>query len=165
VNDGLLAVTSSPEATRDLGAEVAALARPGDIFVLAGDLGTGKTVWVQGFARGLGVGEPVTSPTFTLLRPYKGEVLTLLHADLYRLDHLSEINDLDLLEQLEGRAVACIEWGDFATPMLPANLVEVRFDFGAGETERTIAFRLVGVAWAQRAAELATAVSPWSAAG
>ncbi len=165
MNDSLLAITSSPDATRDLAEEVAALARPGDIFVLAGDLGTGKTVWVQGFARGLGVGDQVTSPTFTLVRPYRGRVLTLLHADLYRLDNLREINDLDLLEQLEGRAVACIEWGDFATPVLPANLLEVRFDFGAGDSERTIAFRPVGLPWAQRAAALATAVSPWSAAG
>ena len=165
MNEGLLAITSSPDATRDLAAEVAVLARAGDIFVLAGELGTGKTVWVQGFARGIGVDEGVTSPTFTLLRPYRGHTLTLLHADLYRLDHLSEIYDLDLLEQLEGRAVACIEWGDFATPMLPANLVEVRFDYGAGETERTIAFRAVGAPWAQRMGELAAAVSPWSAAG
>jgi len=165
VNEALLAVTSSADATRELGAEVAALVRAGDICVLAGDLGTGKTVWVQGFARGLGVDEPVTSPTFTLLRPYRGHALTLLHADLYRLDNLREIEDLDLLEQLEGRAVACIEWGDLATPVLPHNLLEVRFDFGAGDNERTIAFRPVGVPWLKRADELAKVVSPWSAAG
>jgi tRNA threonylcarbamoyladenosine biosynthesis protein TsaE len=165
VNDGLLAITSSADATRDLAAEVAGMARAGDIYVLAGDLGTGKTVWVQGFARGLGVDERVTSPTFTLLRPYRGHALTLLHADLYRLDHLSEINDLDLLEQLDGRAVACIEWGEFATPALPADLLELRFDFGAGDDERTIAFRPVGAPWARRAPELAKVLSPWSAAG
>jgi len=165
VNDGLLAITSSPEDTRALATGVAALARAGDIFVLVGELGTGKTVWVQGFARGLGVAEPVTSPTFTLLRPYKGDRLTLLHADLYRLEELSEINDLDLLEQLDGRAVACIEWGEFARPVLPANLLEVRFDCGAGDEERTIAFRPVGASWAARVPELAKVVSPWSAAG
>jgi tRNA threonylcarbamoyladenosine biosynthesis protein TsaE len=165
VNDGLLAITSSPDATRALGAEVAALARAGDIFVLAGELGTGKTVFVQGFARGLGVDEPVTSPTFILVRPYRGRRLTLLHADLYRLEELNEVNDLDLLEQLEGRAVACIEWGEFARPVLPANLLEVRFDFGAGDDERTLAFRPVGAGWAARADELAKLVSPWSAAG
>ena len=109
--------------------------------------------------------EPVTSPTFILVRPYKGQRLTLLHADLYRLEDLREVNDLDLLEQLEGRAVACIEWGEFARPVLPANLLEVRFDFGAGDDERTIAFQPVGAAWAARAAELARLVSPWAAAG
>lgn len=165
MNEALLAITSSPEDTRALGTGVAALARAGDIFVLAGELGTGKTVFVQGFARGLGVAEPVTSPTFILVRPYKGNRLTLLHADLYRLEELSEVNDLDLLEQLEGRAVACIEWGEFARPVLPANLLEVRFDFGAGDDERTIAFRPVGAPWAARAGELAKVVSPWSAAG
>jgi tRNA threonylcarbamoyladenosine biosynthesis protein TsaE len=165
VTDGLLAITSSPDDTRALATGVAGLARAGDIFVLVGELGTGKTVWVQGFARGLGVAEPVTSPTFILLRPYKGDRLTLLHADLYRLEELSEVNDLDLLEQLDGRAVACIEWGEFARPVLPANLLEVRFDFGAGDEERTIAFRPVGASWAARAPELAKVVSPWSAAG
>ncbi|HZQ57349.1 MAG TPA: tRNA (adenosine(37)-N6)-threonylcarbamoyltransferase complex ATPase subunit type 1 TsaE [Acidimicrobiales bacterium] len=165
MNDGLLAITSSPEDTRALATGIAGLARAGDIFVLVGELGTGKTVWVQGFARGLGVAEPVTSPTFTLLRPYKGDRLTLLHADLYRLEELSEINDLDLLEQLDGRAVACIEWGEFARPVLPANLLEVRFDFGAGDEERTIALHPVGASWAARVPELAKVVSPWSAAG
>jgi tRNA threonylcarbamoyladenosine biosynthesis protein TsaE len=165
VTDGLLVITSSPDATRALAAEVAHLARAGDIFVLAGDLGSGKTVWVQGFARGLGVDEPVTSPTFTLLRPYRGHGLTLLHADLYRLESLSEVDDLDLLEQLDGRAVACIEWGELATPVLPPSLLELRFDFGAGDEERTIAFRPVGAAWAQRAGDLAKVLSPWSAAG
>jgi tRNA threonylcarbamoyladenosine biosynthesis protein TsaE len=165
VTVGLLAITSSPEATRDLAGEVACLARRGDILVLAGELGTGKTVFVQGFARGLGVAEPVTSPTFILLRPYRGETLTLLHADLYRLEALSEVNDLDLLEQLDGRAVACIEWGEFARPVLPPNLLEVRFDFGAGGDERTIEFRPVGALWAGRWPELAKLLSPWSAAG
>jgi tRNA threonylcarbamoyladenosine biosynthesis protein TsaE len=165
VNDGLLVITSSAGATRELAAAVAPLARAGDIFVLAGDLGSGKTVWVQGFARGLGVDDPVTSPTFTLLRPYKGHGLTLLHADLYRLEGLDEIDDLDLAEQLDGRAVACIEWGDLATPVLPHDLLELRFDFGAGDEERTIAFRPVGAPWARRAAELAKVLSPWAAAG
>ncbi|HVM63633.1 MAG TPA: hypothetical protein VMU14_02145, partial [Acidimicrobiales bacterium] len=74
-------------------------------------------------------------------------------------------NDLGLAEQLDGRAVACIEWGDLATPVLPHDLLELRFDFGAGDDERTIAFRTVGVPWARRGAELAKALSPWAAAG
>ena len=162
---GLVARTTSPEATRALASEVAGLVRAGDIVVLAGDLGAGKTVWVQGFARGLGVDEQVTSPTFTLVRPYRGRALTLLHADVYRLDRLSEMADLDLLDQLDGRAVACIEWGDLAAPILPADLLEVRLDFGSDDDERTVAFRPVGTGWARRADDLERLLSPWSVPG
>jgi len=161
----LVARTASADETRALAAEVAALVRAGDIIVLAGDLGTGKTVWVQGFAVGMGVDEQVTSPTFTLVRPYRGRALTLLHADLYRLDRLSEMADLDLLDELEGRAVACIEWGDLATPVLPADLLEVRLDFGDNDDERTIVLRPVGSGWARRSEDLNRAVSPWLATG
>ena len=96
----LVAFTESAAATRDLAAVVAGLCAAGDIVALAGELGSGKTVWVQGFARGLGVEEPVTSPTFTLVRPYRGHKLLLVHADLYRLDRLSEVVDLALFEEL-----------------------------------------------------------------
>jgi len=161
----LTARTSTAAATRALASEVAAIVRAGDIIVLAGDLGTGKTVWVQGFAHGLGVDEQVTSPTFTLVRPYRGRTLTLIHADMYRLDRLSEMADLGLLEELDGRAVACIEWGDLAEPVLPADLLEVRLEHGDGDDERTLTFRAVGAGWARRMDELARAVSPWSAAG
>jgi len=155
------AVTTSPEETRALGAAVAAIVRAGDIVVLAGELGTGKTVFAQGFARGLGVDEPVTSPTFTLVRPYQGRRLTLLHADMYRLDRLTEMADLGLVEQLDGRAVAVIEWGDLATPVLPADLLEVRLVAGVDDDERTISFRAVGAGWAARLDELTDAVSAW----
>ncbi len=153
--------TASADETREAGAAVAGLAQSGDIIVLAGDLGSGKTVWVQGFARGLGVSEPVTSPTFTLVRPHRGKRLTLLHADFYRLDRLSEVVDLALLEQLDERAVACIEWGDIATPALPADFLEVRLEFGADDDERTLRLRAVGSRWAARLEALRGAVSPW----
>ena len=162
--------TTSAEATRALAAEVAGLAEPGDIVVLAGELGTGKTVWVQGFAHGLGVTDQVTSPTFTLVRPYLGRHLQLLHVDVYRVDHLSEVVDLGLLEQLDERprspgvvgTVACIEWGDLAEPVLPADFLEVRLELGAGEDERTVHLRPVGARWAARVEGLKGALSPWS---
>jgi tRNA threonylcarbamoyladenosine biosynthesis protein TsaE len=160
----LVASTASAEATRALAFAVATLAESGDILALAGDLGTGKTVWVQGFARGLGVAEQVTSPTFTLVRPYRGHKLTLLHADLYRLDRLSEVVDLGLLEQLDERAVACIEWGDLAEAVLPADLLDVRLAYGDGEEDRTITLRPVGAGWGRRVDDLVRAVSPWLSA-
>ena len=158
----LEARTSSAHATRDLAHEVARLAVAGDLLVLAGDLGTGKTVWVQGFARGLGVTETVTSPTFTLVRPYQGDRLRLLHVDLYRLDRLSEVVDLGLVEQVDDRAVACIEWGDLAAPALPADFLEVRLAPGAGDDDREITLRAVGPAWLARLADLEKALSPWA---
>ena len=153
--------TSSPAETRELAAAVAALAEGGDIFVLAGDLGTGKTMWVKGFASALGVTEAVTSPTFTLVRPYEGERFRLLHADVYRLDFLSEVVDLGLVEQLDDQAVACIEWGDLAEPALPADFLEIRLEVGVGDDDRELTFRSVGPRWHARAAQLEQSLLPW----
>ena len=159
----LRARTTSPAETRQLAGAVAGLARRGDIFVLAGDLGTGKTMWVKGFAAGLGVTEPVTSPTFTLVRPYQGTALTLIHADVYRLDRLSEVVDLDIVEQLDDRAVACIEWGDLAEPALPADFLEIRLEHGATDDERILTFRPVGPGWHARSGDLRAVLAPWFA--
>lgn len=169
----IVARTASAAGTRALAAEVAPIAAAGDIVVLAGDLGAGKTVWVQGFADGLGVRDAVTSPTFTLVHPYQGDRLRLLHADLYRLDLLSEVIDLGLTEQLDDDAVACIEWGDLAEAALPPDFLEVHLAAdtngtnGTNDTndssddERTLTFRLVGPRWAARQDALNRALAPW----
>jgi tRNA threonylcarbamoyl adenosine modification protein YjeE len=91
----ITAATKSVDDTRALAAEVAGLAQPGDLIVLAGDLGTGKTAFAQGFARGLGIEEPVTSPAFILVRTYEGR-LPLVHLDVYRLDHMQELVEVRL---------------------------------------------------------------------
>ncbi len=109
--------TRSAEATRSLAAALAGVARQGDVVVLSGPLGAGKTTFAQGFARGLGVEGPVTSPTFTLVRQYPCRLGELLHADVYRLEHLAEVEDLGLAELVE-RGVALVEWGDVAQPAL-----------------------------------------------
>ena len=157
----LVAITESAAATRELAGVVAGLCGAGDIVALAGELGSGKTVWVQGFARGLGVDEPVTSPTFTLVRPYRGHKLLLLHADLYRLDRLSEVVDLALFEELDDRAVACIEWADLAEAVLPPDRLDVHLDYGEDEEERVIVVRPVGLRWARRVDDLERLLSPW----
>jgi len=161
VRPALVAITESAAATRELAGVVAGLCGAGDIVALAGELGSGKTVWVQGFARGLGVDEPVTSPTFTLVRPYRGHKLLLLHADLYRLDRLSEVVDLALFEQLDDRAVACIEWADLAEAVLPPDRLDVHLDYGEDEEERVIVVRPVGLRWARRVDDLERLLSPW----
>ncbi len=125
--------TASPDATRDVAARLAGAARRGDVIVLQGSLGAGKTTFAQGFARGLGVAGPVTSPTFTLVRQYPSTLGQLLHVDVYRLDHLAEVADLGLADLVED-GVALVEWGDVARPALDpvAWTVAITRPVGAG---------------------------------
>lgn len=121
--------TATAADTRSAAAALATLTRPGDIVLLVGGLGAGKTTFAQGFARGLGVRGPVTSPTFTLVRQYRcagvDGVDQLVHADVYRLDSLAEVEDLAIDELVDGAAVALIEWGDAAAPVLGADPLRV----------------------------------------
>ena len=156
----VVATTSSVDATRELAQAVSSLARPGDVVVLAGDLGAGKTAFVQGFGRGLGVTDRITSPTFTLVHVYEGR-LPVHHLDVYRLEQLSEALDLGLPEMLDEGGVVLIEWGDAILPVLPHDLLEVRLTFGPDDDDRHVAFRPVGSAWAPRADALAGVLTPW----
>jgi tRNA threonylcarbamoyladenosine biosynthesis protein TsaE len=157
------AATTSVDATRELGAAVAGLARPGDVVVLAGDLGAGKTAFVQGFGRALGVMDRITSPTFTLVHVYEGR-LPIHHLDVYRLEQLHEAVDLGLPEMLDDGGVVLIEWGDAILPVLPPDLLEVRLTLGAGDDDRTIVLRPVGARWTARQRALTEALAPWSSA-
>jgi len=160
----VLATTKSVDETRDLAAGVSTLARPGDVLVLAGDLGAGKTAFVQGFGRGLGVTDRITSPTFTLVHVYDGGRLPIHHLDVYRLGQLSEALDLGLAEMLDEGGVVVVEWGDAISPVLPHDLLEIRLTFGAGDDDRVLAFRPVGRRWTARQELLESALAPWSAA-
>jgi tRNA threonylcarbamoyladenosine biosynthesis protein TsaE len=158
------AATTSVDDTRALAAEVATLAKPGDLIVLAGDLGTGKTAFAQGFARGLGVEDPVTSPAFVLVRTYEGR-LPLVHLDVYRLDHMQELVDLGISELLDDGAVTLVEWGDAVTPALPADFLEVRLDMSDGpDDDRSVAIRSVGPTWPPRVDALRRALARWAVA-
>jgi len=160
----LTARTKSVDDTRSLAMEIAGLARSGDLLLLAGDLGAGKTSFVQGFGRALGVEEAVTSPTFVLVRTYEGR-MPLVHVDVYRLDHLQELLDLGIGELLDSGGVTLIEWGDAILPALPANFLEVRLVFGADDDDRLITLRMVGPSWNARGTALARALAPWMQAG
>lgn len=156
------AKTSGVEQTRALGAAVASLARAGDLVLLAGDLGAGKTAFTQGFARGLGVTEQVVSPTFTLARQYDGATLRLNHLDVYRLDHLQEAIDLGLSELIDDDSgVTVIEWGDVVIPTLPADFLEIRLAYGLDDDERLLSFRSVGPGWSARRHALDEVLTLW----
>ena len=146
-------------ATHAVAAQVARVLQPGDLVLLVGDLGAGKTTFTQGLAAALGVGEGVTSPTFTLMNIYPTDRgFDLVHVDVYRLDRLSEVVDLALPEMLEDGSVVLIEWGERAAAALPGSHLQVRLAYGAGETERTIEFEAVGAEWAARIDHVTTAL-------
>jgi tRNA threonylcarbamoyladenosine biosynthesis protein TsaE len=157
----VVATTSSVDETRQLAEALSSLARAGDLLLLAGDLGAGKTAFVQGYGRGLGVTARITSPTFTLVHVYEGR-LPIHHLDVYRLSQLSEALDLGLAEMLDDGGVVLIEWGEAILPVLPHDYLEVRLTFGAGDDDRFVAIRPVGPVWAPRSDAIAGVVSPWT---
>lgn len=157
------ATTKSADDTRELAAQIAGLAKPGDLLLLAGDMGAGKTTFTQGFGKALGVSEQVTSPTFTLVRNYEARI-PLLHVDAYRLESLQEVIDLGLHELLDEGAVALIEWGDIIAPVLPTDFLEIRMEFGAADDDRRLRLRSVGQPWAARMTLLGRALDRWSLA-
>lgn len=152
-------VTSDVAGTRAIAAALAEHGRDGDLIVLIGGLGAGKTAFVQGYAAALGVTAPVTSPTFTLANRYEGQ-LVVNHLDAYRVEQLVEARDLAIPELLED-GVTLVEWGDVILPELPDERVEIRFDFGAGDDDRRFDFTLSGPAWLGRHGALVAALAEW----
>lgn len=133
--------------TRTLGRSLAALARPGDVIIVEGPLGAGKTAFVSGIGEGLGVAEPVTSPTFTIVRHYLSGFVPLVHCDVYRLGSAGEFEDLDILETAS-EAVLVVEWGDMVAASLPTDRLRV-FVSGQGDDPRTVTFGPAG-SWLDR---------------
>lgn len=162
----IFARTSSADQTKALAASLAELARPGDLILLAGDLGAGKTAFTQGYGAALGVDDLITSPTFTLVNTYEGR-LELNHLDVYRLEAMGEVLDLGVPEMLDDGGVTVIEWGDAVAPALPADYLEIRFTFietdptGATDDVRILELVPVGPRWSARIRAVAAAVAPW----
>jgi tRNA threonylcarbamoyladenosine biosynthesis protein TsaE len=145
--------TTSASSTRQFAAELGTILSAGDVVVLVGDLGAGKTTFAQGLAYGLGVDAPVTSPSFTLVQEYAGRV-PVAHVDVYRLERVQELHDLGFEELLDGDTVTMIEWGDAVQQVLPPDHVVVRIEAGTDPDERTLTVDAVGPAWQRRRGEL-----------
>ena len=160
---------SSLADTHAIAAVLARLCRPGDLIVLSGEMGAGKTAFAKGFGAALGVTEPITSPTFTLVHTYDiapglgNGAKALHHADLYRLDRTAEIADLALEELAEYQGIVLVEWGDVAEALfgehLEVHLEPDVFDDavgdddafgGIGDGTRSIEISASGAKWAQR---------------
>lgn len=135
-------VSHSPEQTRRLGTLIGRLAEPGDIYLLNGNLGSGKTCLTQGIAWGLGSTDYALSPTFVLMREIKGR-LPLYHMDLYRLDYIQEISDLGLDDYFYGKGICVIEWAEKGKDILPDDHMSVFIEF-ISDNERSFTFQPQG---------------------
>lgn len=148
-------ITHSEAETVALGRQLGALTAAGDVYLLSGELGAGKTCLIRGIAAGLGVAEHAFSPSFVLVREYHGR-LPLFHMDLYRLSDLNEIADLGLEEYLYGDGVCAIEWADRATDMLPARCLSIDLAYEcSAEDARVIRFAGTGTRYESLLTELA----------
>jgi tRNA threonylcarbamoyladenosine biosynthesis protein TsaE len=142
---------------------LAPLLRAGDLLVLSGDLGGGKTAFVQGLAAAMGIDDAVTSPTFVLAQTYEG-ALRLHHLDVYRLDSAAEVLDLSIPELLADDAVTAIEWGEKILPQLPAQHLRILFDLGPVDLSpdiRIIRLEPTGASWQSRASAIDSALAQW----
>ncbi len=140
----------TPADTQQLGRELADLLRAGDLVVLAGPLGAGKTALTQGIGAGLGVRGPVTSPTFVLARVHRGGRLPLVHVDAYRLSGMADVDDLDL-DATTDEAVTVVEWGHGLVEQLADEHLVVELD-RRDDDVRTARLVPVGPGWEQRLA-------------
>ncbi len=133
--------------TRALAGRLAALLRPGDVVLLAGGLGSGKTLFTGGLAAGLGVEEQVVSPSFVLVRQYHSGFMPVIHVDVYRLGTLNEFDDLDVFEMAR-EGVLVIEWGDAVEPALPED--HLRIDFAVEDGQTRVLGLVPSGSWAGR---------------
>ena len=120
--------TWTPEETFEVGRKLGAQAEAGQVYCLNGDLGVGKTVFTQGFADGLGIGEPVNSPTFTIVQQYDDGRLPLYHFDVYRIGDIGEMDEIGYEDCFYGEGVCLIEWSDLIREILPEQSVEIRVE-------------------------------------
>lgn len=156
--NALRTTTHAAGETHALGERVGRVLQAGDLVVLDGELGTGKTVFAKGIAVALGVDEPVVSPTFTVVREYDAPT-PLVHIDVYRLDHVQELHDLGVDDLLGGDAVTVVEWGERVGSALPVDRLRVHLAPGDADDDRVVTLESSGTTWTDRADALADALT------
>ncbi len=120
--------TMSAEETFEAGVALAKAAKAGEVYALLGDLGVGKTVFTQGFAKGLGITEPVSSPTFTIIQEYEEGRLPFYHFDVYRIADVEEMYEIGFDDYIEGDGVCLIEWANLISELLPEDITVIRIE-------------------------------------
>lgn len=120
--------TYGPEETKELGEKIGRQARAGQIYTLTGDLGVGKTVFTQGLARGLGIEEPVSSPTFTIVQVYEEGRIPLYHFDVYRIGDVEEMEEIGYDDYFFGEGVCLIEWAELIRELIPEQAIGIRIE-------------------------------------
>lgn len=120
--------TRTPEETFALGKKIGEHARPGQIYTLNGDLGVGKTVFTQGVAAGLGIFEPICSPTFTIIQEYESGRLPFYHFDVYRIGDIEEMEEIGYDDYFFGQGICLIEWAELIEEILPRERIRVRIE-------------------------------------
>ena len=120
--------TRSPEETYELGRKIGLQARPGQVYTLTGDLGVGKTVFTQGVAAGLGITEPVSSPTFTIVQVYEEGRLPFYHFDVYRIGDIEEMEEIGYDDYFFGKGICLIEWAELIEEILPDDRISITIE-------------------------------------
>ena len=120
--------TKTPQETFEVGKKIGENAKPGQIYTLTGDLGVGKTVFTQGVAAGLGITEPICSPTFTIIQEYESGRLPLYHFDVYRIGDIEEMDEIGYEDYVYGQGVSLIEWANLIEEILPEHYTEIRIE-------------------------------------
>lgn len=126
MGDNMITETRSSKETYELGYNMGKNSRAGDVYCLDGDLGVGKTVFTQGFAKGLGINEPINSPTFTIVQEYHDGRLPLYHFDVYRIGDITEMDEIGYEEYFYSEGVCLIEWGNLISEIMPENATYIK---------------------------------------
>ena len=134
--------THSEQETWEVGKKLAAQAKPGQIFALIGDLGVGKTIFTKGMAAGLGISEPVNSPTFTIVQQYEEGRLPLYHFDVYRIGEPEEMEEIGYDDYFFGEGVCLIEWAELIRELLPERVISVSIE---KDLEKGFDYRLIHI--------------------
>lgn len=134
--------TRSPEETFALGEKLGRESKRGQVYTMVGDLGVGKTVFTQGLAKGLGIQEPISSPTFTIIQEYEGSGMPFYHFDVYRIGDIEEMDEIGFEDYVYGEGVCMIEWANLIEEILPEHRTEIIIE---KDLERGFDYRLVTI--------------------